>query len=423
MRKFIPILICIFLSTANSAIAQKKRNKNAENVTATISVDDAIKQYKFTEAIEQLNIEIENLELDGKDTEKAEKKLHIAEKGEKMMNAIEKVTFIDSLVVPQAELFKHLACSNEVGSVYSYQDFFKKDTPSPSSVFLSQMRDKIYYAETGKDAQFRLFTRDLIGNKWGDAVSLNGLNEEGDIEQMNYPYVLSDGITLYFAAQGSGSIGGYDIFMTRYDADDHSFLTPENIGMPFNSPANDYLYMVDDFLNLGWFVTDRNQKEGYVCIYTFIPNDSRKVYNSFSFPNEKLISLAKITSIKSTWGDKTTVDEAITKLHNLKSDANRKGKTDQKHLFIINDATVYSKASDFHSTEARKQYEYWLESQKELTTLEANLEKLRKQYDAKKPDAEVAKQIYAAENKLRMTITAIQKIEKETRALELKAKQ
>ena len=56
--------------------------------------------------------------------------------------------------------------------------------------------------------------------------------------------MLSDGLTLYFAAQGPESIGGYDIFMTTYDAAEGRFLKPENIGMPFNSTANDYAWLL-----------------------------------------------------------------------------------------------------------------------------------------------------------------------------------
>ncbi|MFR3186749.1 MAG: hypothetical protein ACLTOV_01045 [Phocaeicola sp.] len=43
------------------------------------------------------------------------------------------------------------------------------------------------------------------------------------------------------------------------------------MGMPFNSPYNDYMYALDDFNNLGWFATDRFQPEGKVCIYVFAP--------------------------------------------------------------------------------------------------------------------------------------------------------
>ena len=32
-----------------------------------------------------------------------------------------------------------------------------------------------------------------------------------------------------------------------------TYLVPENVGMPFNSPYNDYMYVIDEYNNLGWF--------------------------------------------------------------------------------------------------------------------------------------------------------------------------
>ena len=83
--------------------------------------------------------------------------------------------------------------------------------------------------------------------KWTAPHKLDEL--DGDDAQ-NYPFMLSDGITLYYAAQGEESIGGYDIFVTRYDMDEKKFLYPENLGMPFNSPANDYMLAIDEFNQL-----------------------------------------------------------------------------------------------------------------------------------------------------------------------------
>ena len=107
-------------------------------------------------------------------------------------------------------------------------------------------------------------------------------------------------ITLYYGAKGPESIGGYDIFVTRYDMDERKFLYPENIGMPFNSLANDYLYAIDEINNIGWFVSDRHQPEGKVCIYIFIPNTTRKTYDFNNIDQEKLTRLARISSIKET---------------------------------------------------------------------------------------------------------------------------
>ena len=81
---------------------------------------------------------------------------------------------------------------------------------------------------------------------------------------------MSDGITLYYASDGEGSLGGYDIFVTRYDSENGNYLRPDNIGMPFNSPANDYMYAIDEFNNIGWFASDRYQlitKSVSMCLY------------------------------------------------------------------------------------------------------------------------------------------------------------
>ena len=49
---------------------------------------------------------------------------------------------------------------------------------------------------------------------------------------------MADGVTIYYASDGEG-LGGYDIFVTRYNTNTDTYLVPENVGMPFNSPYND----------------------------------------------------------------------------------------------------------------------------------------------------------------------------------------
>lgn len=110
----------------------------------------------------------------------------------------------------------------------------------------------------------QLYSRIKLINNWSDPEPLNTLNEQGNV---NYPYLMADGVTLYYASDGEGSLGGYDIFVTRYDSESSSYLRPDNIGMPFNSPANDYMYVIDELNNLGWFASDRYQPEDKVCIY------------------------------------------------------------------------------------------------------------------------------------------------------------
>lgn len=157
----------------------------------------------------------------------------------------------------------------------------------------------------------QLYSRIKLINNWSDPEPLNTLNEQGNV---NYPYLMADGVTLYYASDGEGSLGGYDIFVTRYDSESSSYLRPDNIGMPFNSPANDYMYVIDELNNLGWFASDRYQPEDKVCIYVFVPNETKVVYDYENTDPTTLKEAASLRSIRTTWKDTDKVRIAKQKL-------------------------------------------------------------------------------------------------------------
>ena len=60
----------------------------------------------------------------------------------------------------------------------------------------------------------------------------------------------SDGETLYFAAMSEEGLGGYDIYVTRFDSDEGTFLEAENVGLPYNSFSDDSLFCMTIFIIL-----------------------------------------------------------------------------------------------------------------------------------------------------------------------------
>ena len=96
------------------------------------------------------------------------------------------------------------------------------------------------------------------------------------------------------------------------------------------------MYVIDEFNALGWFASDRYQPEGKVCIYVFIPNSSKQVYNYEGMDPDKMISLAQLHSIKDTWTDTDAVEAARER---LRTAANAKPRTTKKHdfQFVIDD--------------------------------------------------------------------------------------
>lgn len=130
----------------------------------------------------------------------------------------------------------------------------------------------------------------------------------------DYPYVLTDGITIYYASDGPGSMGGYDIFVTRYNTNTDSYLMPENVGMPFNSPYNDYMYVIDEFNDLGWVCLrplPARRQSVYLCIHSQLIQASVQLRR---VDPDKMISLAQLHSIKDTWTDTDAVKGARERL-------------------------------------------------------------------------------------------------------------
>ena len=79
-------------------------------------------------------------------------------------------------------------------------------------------------------------------------LSATNFGLTGDV---NYPYVMPDGVTIYFAAKDYDTLGGYDLFVSRYNMNNDTYLAPERLSMPFNSMYNDYLMVVDEEKGVG----------------------------------------------------------------------------------------------------------------------------------------------------------------------------
>lgn len=336
---------------------------------------------------------------------------------ERKLQVTERVTFIDSMLLKKEEVMDMLYLGNENGSVASYAKFFnvkEKDTLD-CALFRSQLGDKIIYAQPDTAAVLHLYASEMIGQKWCEPVLLPGLE---DTVSHNYPFMLADGTTLYYASKSEEGLGGYDIYMTRWDSDTQRFFKPENIGMPFNSAANDYLYLVDEFNQLGWFVTDRGQGGDTVCVYCFIPNETRRIYDTSTMGRDTLVALANINSIRDTWTDQERVKDALNRLDILRTKS-KKSAQSQFH-FIVNDRITYTNLSQFRNEESRKLANKWLKLVDERNKASEQLEEFRKQYSVSRPEkkAELAASILALEQKYEKLIADVRSMEKEIRIFE-----
>lgn len=335
-----------------------------------------------------------------------------------MTASTQKVIVVDSVVVPKATFLKHYKLNPEVGSIKRYNDFFNANDQADAYVNIDQMGEKCFFSKLTAKGNTALFSSDYIGNKWAKATLLKGIDTTV-YQHPNYPFMMTDGTTFYFAAQGPESIGGYDIFVTRYDAETQSFLKPENVGMPFNSTGNDYMMAVDDIEHLGLFVTDRNQKKGNVCIYTFIPNEARDIYQAESMSPEKLKSLAALNRIADTWGNGKERRLALDRMKKIEE--NRPRTQQDAFVFVINDNTVYTHLSDFKHTGNRERFGKLQEMRRNIKLLLDDLNYQRDLYAKQRPQGRksMKSDILKKEQQLEQLETQAKQLEKTIRNYEI----
>lgn len=296
-----------------------------------------------------------------------------------MREMTQQIVIIDSIVTDKSQFLSHYVLSSETGKIMTANQF--KGIKADGYVYLNEMGNKAYFGKADKNGVRQIFTSDKLGDRWGEPILMNGLSE--GIDEADYPFMMNDGITFYFAARGEESIGGYDIFFTRYDSRSGAFLKPENIGMPFNSEANDYMYAADEQSGIGYFVSDRRQPEGKVCVYIFILPETRRSYDPSKYTEEQIRNFADITRIADTWGNGSERRAALERLKAVFTN-DRQPTTDNAKeantAIVINDRLTYSSVRDFRSPTAANHYRELLKARERLSTLEAELQKSRDRY-------------------------------------------
>ena len=304
--------------------------------------------------------------------------LALQEKMERMVMATEQVMFVDSFVVDKDDFLRTYHLSTEAGSVCHTSDILRKYRFSDSYGYLNDIGNKRFFSMHDTDSTSMLFGSEFENGQWTTPAPLQGVNAERKFHRLNYPFMMGDGQTLYFAAEGEGCVGGYDIFMTTYKRETGRYLHPINIGMPFNSEANDYMFVIDEYNSLGWFVTDRRQPEGKVCVYVFVPNDSRKTYDADSYTPEQLLAFAQIASISNTWSDESRLQDARQRLYNSSRHPTAGGNT---MYFVINDDMAYRSMTDFRCADNASRYQQLQQLQSRQQELSLALEKARNYFD------------------------------------------
>ena len=288
-----------------------------------------------------------------------------AEKIQRYLRRVERVAVIDSVLVPLHQMLLQCSLSPEAGRL-QYDSLGGIE-------FTNQRGDHRLWSQLVDSNQLLLSSHRLL-DTWTTPDTLPATINFTACQIS--PYLLNDGVTLYFAAQDSNGLGGWDIYISRYNTATELYTAPENLGFPYNSPANEYMYIVDENQGVAYLATDRFAPQGYVHIYSLAIPEQKQYCRGMT--SDSLAAYAQLRAFyKTERSDNVPSEPSKLSEPSAPSDPS---KLHDAISFVINDSVIYTSVDAFLSQEAKQLFMEWEQLQERLTKEQDQLELLRMQY-------------------------------------------
>ena len=267
------------------------------------------KAYNFPGAVD-ICTDIEDTVYDPSVEQELAESMLLSSNGENMMDFCSDPKVVSKKRFSLREFFLH----------YPLTDRSWRNTPNVLDTLGGPDSPAVYYPEGAKEILFsapgETGMRDIYRTTWRDTiwtapelVSESTLSPSDEI----YPMISPDGNSLYFASKGLFGMGGYDLYVSTKDTRTGEWGVPVNMGFPYSSPYNDYLYAVSDDFKYAFFASDRECSEGSDSVYVYVVEyDSSPVRKRITSPAQ-LLSLSKLNPPKASSSKGSSSDSRIDK--------------------------------------------------------------------------------------------------------------
>ena len=269
MKTFAKAFLIVLVASLYPLFSAKAQN----------AADDLRKAYDFAGAIELCENQIAATE-DSLELEMWDASLVLAQNGLSMTDYCLEPSVVARVCLPlkDFQLFYPMPAGswhpvpNQLDS--SLYDGFAQ------AVYFEDGSDEIYFSAPDKLTGFRhIYQTAFQDTLWSAPTTIYGMITEESNEI--YPMLSPDGRTLFFASDGLYGMGGYDIYSSTWDEQNKSWSMPVNMGFPFSSPYDDFLYYDTPDGKYSIFASNRGTSRDSVYIYV-LKYDSSPIRKSIS---------------------------------------------------------------------------------------------------------------------------------------------
>lgn len=350
--------------------------------------------FRFDEAIANFDIFLKNAPANDDKIEEAKLYLEQCKDSRKMASKIYELTVLDKSPIPKNKLLEKYRPVKDVGKLRWNGEFFDSGVNPDNIMFETERGDVVYFAMTSNTQNsLSIFKMEKWLDGWGDSKILGKpVNSEYNDA---FPFMATDGFTFYFSSDRPGGFGGYDMYKAYFDNETQGFLDPINLGVPFNSPDDDFLFVSDEFNKVAWFASNRETRGDTLMVYT-IKWDGSEVRNMADNANQVTES-AKLMINAANGANKN--GKYVTETYTSEDQNKNKG-----HIrFEINDTIVYTDFEDFISAEALQFYQDGYEKEQRMDSLSVLMKYKRSRYSNLNDEIQrnkIVNEIVALENQV-----------------------
>ena len=133
------------------------------------------------------------------------------------------------------------------------------------SLYAPDWNDVLYFSAEGPSGTRDIMMTMLDDTVWTVPVPVVELSDQSADEI--YPMLSPDGRTMFFASDGLYGVGGYDLYKSVWDEQHQKWSAPQNMGFPYSSPADDFLYVESEDGDYALFASNRECGRDSVYVY------------------------------------------------------------------------------------------------------------------------------------------------------------
>lgn len=264
----------------------------AQTDSLVLSGDALRKAYRFEESLDVYEQALDSALAVGNEAlaDLVRDRTVLSENGRNMSRFVQKPTVIAKRLFSLDEFFLY----------YPLEDRSWRALPNPldsssteglvRALFAPDWNDVIYFSTEGDEGVRNLYVTEQQDTVWSVPVLLEKQSTTDSNEI--YPMLSPDGKTLYFSSKGFYGAGGYDLYKSVLDEATQTWSVPQNMGFPYSSPADDFLYVESEDGEYAVFASNRECPADSVWVYV-LQYEDYPVHSAVTDPDE-LLELSRL---------------------------------------------------------------------------------------------------------------------------------